>query len=101
MDRTAFSAREEGARLFESAASLVNSRRLTAAEERHALLLLDQIEVENKNLKEELDATTVATRIFTPVPPTKTSPPSEIIATTTTTSRDDALIAATKKQNAA
>ena len=59
VDRSAFSAREECAPTFESAGSVVDrrrpfpdGRRLTVSQLRDALLLLNQLEVENKEIKE-------------------------------------------------
>ena len=73
-DRIVFSAREEGAHPFERAALVVNGRRLTTVQLRDAILLVNQLGVENEHLKKDLNATTVATTITTAGHPTSTPP---------------------------
>ena len=60
------------------------------------MYLLHSLGRENVKVKDELDATTIAT-IATPP---STTPPPEIIAAATTTGRDDTLIDALKEQSA-
>ena len=92
-NRAAFNIRLEGARPYESAMALTATARKEEDVE-EAMYLLHSLERENAMLKDEIDATTIASSASA----LSTAPPTEIIAAATTTGRDDALIAALTAQ---
>ena len=94
-DRAAFNIRLEGARPYESAMA-ISTTRTNEEDHEEAMYLLHSLERENATLKDELDATTIATTATAP----STAPPPGFITAATTTVRDDALIAALKEQSA-
>ena len=93
-DRAAFNVRLEGARPYESAMAITTTAK-NEEDVKEAMYLLHTLKRENAALKDELDATTIASTASAP----SAAPPPEFIAAATTTGRDDALITALKEQS--
>ena len=94
-DRAAFNVRLEGAHPYESAMAITaTANKKEDVEE--AMYLLHALERENAALKDELDATTIASTDLAP----SDAPPPKFITAATTTGLDDALIAALTAQSA-
>ena len=91
-DRAAFNMRLERARSYESAMA-INATTKNEEDVKEAMYLLHALERENVTLKDEIDATTIATTATAP----SAAPPPEFIAAATTIGRVDALIAAIKE----
>ena len=93
-DRAAFNVRLEGARPYESAMAITATAKKEEDVE-EAMYLPHSLERENAALKDELDATTIASSALAP----SAAPPPEFIAAATTIGRDDTLIATLTAQD--